>query len=316
VARDHVTLLRVVVCAVESVAALLLYPLIARAWNDRIAAVLAVVLFSLVPLIYGLVGNANLTNAFGEAIALATIATASMIPSRGYWGAVGLFLLSALAFLSHVSTFALLTVSLLALCVLYRWRGQPALHRTAWTVFGVTILAFIVAFVVYYGHFIDVYRAALRVRADSAVSQPQNPASAATPPPAPAGRPLPARVADALHFAVRMIGWPLCVLALAGAWRVWAEGAHDRAAFAICAWGVACAAFLGVAVMRVDAPFQRYAAEFFGRVLLATSPAAAMLAARGASWGLRGGTFTRAVAAVLLCCCGILGAQSWASWFY
>jgi hypothetical protein len=315
-ARDHVTLLRVVVCAAETVAALLLYPLIARAWNDRIAAVLAVVLFSLVPLIYGLVGNANLTNAFGEAIALATIATASMIPSRGYWGAVGLFLLSALAFLSHVSTFAVLAVSLTTLCVLYRWRGDPALHRTAWTVFGVTILAFIVALVVYYGHFIDVYRAALRVRADSAVSQTQNPRPAATPPPAPAGQPLPARVADALGFAVRMIGWPVCLLALVGVWRLWADGARDRAALAIYAWGVACVAFLGVAVMRVDAPFQRYAAEFFGRVLLATCPAAAMLAARGASWGLRGNTPTRTASAILLCCCGILAVQSWTSWFY
>jgi hypothetical protein len=68
--------------------------------------------------------------------------------------------------------------------------------------------------------------------------------------------------------------------------------------------------------MRVDAPFQRYAAEFFGRVLLATCPAAVMLAARGASWGLGASMPARIASAILLCCCAVLAGQSWINWFY
>jgi len=67
--------------------------------------------------------------------------------------------------------------------------------------------------------------------------------------------------------------------------------------------------------MRVDAPFQRYADEFFGRVLLATSPAVVILAARGASRGWRHGRPGRIASAVLLFCCLALGFRSWLSWF-
>jgi len=315
VVHDHVMLLRVVVCAAEVIAGALLYPLIVKAWGDRLAAVLAVVLFNLVPLVYGLVGNANLTNAFGEAVALATIALASMLPSRGYWSAAGLFLLTALAFLSHISTFALLGVSLVTLSIVYRWRGGPELHRTAWRIFGVTVLAALFAFVIYYGHFTDVYKAALKVRADTAVSQPQSETPKSGLPAAPTAQPVTRRVADAIGFAVSVIGWPLLALACVGGWRLWTEGARDRASYAIVAWAVAAVAFLAVAVMRVDAPFQRYAAEFFGRVLLATCPAAAILAARGAAWGFNARPAVRIAAASLLCCCVVLGGRSWASWF-
>ena len=306
--HDHVTLLRVVVCTARIVAGALLYPLIVKAWNDRVAAVLAVVLLSLVPLVYGLVGNANLTNAFGEAVALATIATVSIMPSRSYWALGIFFLLSSLAFLSHVSTFALLGVTLTALCILYRWRGGPALRWIAWSIAAVTIVAGLFAVVVYYGHCIDVYRTALRVRAAGA-------AALSTPPSSTAVQSLGGRAFDALGFAVAAIGWPMWVLALVGSWRVWVNGVRDRAAFAVLAWAVACAAFLGVALMRVDAPFQRYAAEFFGRVLLATSPGVVILAARGASWQWHRGTPARIASAVLLLCCAVLALQSWLAWF-
>jgi len=310
--HDYVTLLRVVVCTTEIIAGALLYPMIVKAWNDRVAAVLAVVLFSLVPLTYGLVGNANLTNAFGEAVALAAIATVSITPSRSYRALSVFFLLSFLAFVSHVSTFALLGFTLTILCILYRWRGGAAFQWNAWSVAAVTVVAALLAVVVYYGHFTDVYTAALRVRADGAALPIQNtsPTSSAL-----VVRSLGGRLVDALGFAIPALGWPMWVLALVGSWRLWMEGARDRAAFAVLAWGIACTAFLGVAVMRVDAPFQRYAAEFFGRVLLATCPAVVILAARGASWGWRHGTPARIASAILLCGCAVLAGQGWISWF-
>ncbi len=81
------------------------------------------------------------------------------------------------------------------------------------------------------------------------------------------------------------------------------------------AWAIACLVFLGVAVMRVDAPFQRYAAEFFGRVLLATFPAAVVLAARGTGWAWTQGLPTRLASAVIIACAVGLGVRSWAAWF-
>jgi len=67
--------------------------------------------------------------------------------------------------------------------------------------------------------------------------------------------------------------------------------------------------------MRVDAPFQRYAAEFFGRVLLATFPAAILLAARGTAWAWRTGFATRLTSALLVGCAVVLGIRSWMAWF-
>jgi len=106
------------------------------------------------------------------------------------------------------------------------------------------------------------------------------------------------------------------VLAILGAWRLWADRARDRATLAILAWTTACLAFLGVALVRVDAPFQRYAAEFFGRVLLATFPATVLVAARGAGWAWQHGFSTRIVSGLLLVCATAVGAHAWLVWFY
>jgi hypothetical protein len=316
--RDHVSLLRVVVCAAEVVAGALLYPLVVRAWNDRVAAALAVVLVNLVPLQYGLLGNANLTNAFGEAVALATVLVASLMYGTGSLPALAsLFVLASLAFLSHVSTFALLGVTLTALAVLYRALGDPALHRLAWTILAVSILSALVAVALYYGHFGAVYKDALRVRANSPTAN--QPAVEDMLPPGDYGTSqnasLSSRIVNAVAFAIGMIGWPIVLLSLVGAWRLWVDRARDRATLAILAWTAACLAFLAVAVMRVDAPFQRYAAEFFGRVLLATFAAAILLAARGTAWAWRTGLVTRLTSALLVVCAVILGIRSWMAWF-
>jgi hypothetical protein len=315
--RDHVMLLRVVVCAAEVVAGALLYPAIARVWGNRGAAAIAVVLFNVVPLPYGLVGNANLTNAFGQSVALATLMVATMLSPapRNLASVILLFSLCSLAFLSHVSTFALLAFTLVALAFFYRWRGGPPLSRTAWTILGVTIVAALFAVVVYYGHFGDVYRTALRVRSEAAATHAP-PLSNVPPSSASATVSIGMRIGNALAFTFAAVGWPILVLAAVGSWRVWSEGLRDRAVFAIAAWGVAYVTFLAVAVMRVDAPFQRYAAEFFGRVLFATYPAAVMLAACGIGWAWPRGMAPRVVTVMLVGCAVILGLQHWTGWFH
>ena len=77
-AHDHVALLRIVVCTAETIAGALLYPMIVRTWSDRLNGAVATVLFSVVPISAVVIGNANLTNAFGESIALATMAVVVM----------------------------------------------------------------------------------------------------------------------------------------------------------------------------------------------------------------------------------------------
>jgi hypothetical protein len=304
---DHVMLLRVIVCSAQAVAGSLLYPVIVRAWNDRAAALTAVVLFNVVPLPYGLLGNANLTNTFGEAVALAAVLTASLVPPARALPLALFFLVSALAFLSHVSTFALLGVTLMGLTVAYRLLGGRPLRQTAWSIGLLTIVSALLAVILYYGHFTDVYRNALRVRADTAGPAPVSP-------PAP-GLTLPARVENAIRFAIAMIGWPILLLATVGAWRCVADRSRDRATLAVMAWAGACTIFFAVAVMRVDAPFQRYAAEFFGRVLLATAPAAVVLAGRGTGWAWTHGLALRFASASLVGCALALGNRTWISWF-
>ena len=61
VMRDHVALLRIVVCTAHVLTGLLLYAAVVGRWQDRLTGVLAVVLWSLVPQWFVVVGNANLT---------------------------------------------------------------------------------------------------------------------------------------------------------------------------------------------------------------------------------------------------------------
>jgi nitrate reductase NapE component len=216
--------------------------------------------------------------------------------------------------LSHVSTFALLATTLMVLAVLYRGVGGFPLRRTAWSIATVTIISAVLAVALYYGHFGAVYRDALRVRAHTAAAQPSGAASSQAAPTQITS--VGSRIRDAIRFAVVTIGWPIVLLAVVGIWRSIIDGARDRASLAVIAWAIACALFLGVAVMRVDAPFQRYAAEFFGRVVLATYPAAVLLAARGAAWGWHLGRPGRIASLALVCCAVAFGIQSWMTWFY
>jgi hypothetical protein len=311
---DYVALLKVIVCSAQAVAGALLYPVLRKAWNDRVAALTAVVLFNVVPFPYGLLGNANLTNTFGEAVAVAAVLTASLVPGARPLPLIVFFLVSTLAFLSHVSTFALLGVTLASLAVAYRMFGGPALRPTAWSIGLVTIVSAMLAVILYYGHFAEVYKNARRVRAEAAVAQSQaQPEASAVP--ATASPSLGARIAHAIQSAIGAIGWPIVLLAIAGLGRAIVDRSRDRATLAAMAWSVACLVFLGVAMMRVDAPFQRYSAEFFGRVLLATFPAAVVLAARGTGWAWNQGLTFRLGSALLVAWALMSGIETWRSWF-
>jgi hypothetical protein len=309
---DYVLLLRIVVTAAEASGAILLFLLVSRVWGDRVVGAAAAALFPLVPRLLEIVGNANLTNAFGQSVALATVTAAVLWRlGRAARGPVAaLTVLTAFALLCHISTITLLTVILLTLAAIYWWAGTADLRAAAVSIVAAVLVAGVFSVAVYYGHFGDAYRSAARVRATTSAPSPPRPGAAPAPPAS-----LVEKSAEAARLSVASVGWPMFLLALPGAAWLLKRRRGDRLTFAIGAWMTTYGLFvLSVVVMPVDRSFQRYAAEFISRVTLATHPAVVVLAAAGAAWLWRGGTFGRAVALILVGACVYVGFTDWYQW--
>ena len=303
------TLLRIVVTAAEAFGGLLIYGLIARGWGDRTVAATAAVLCALVPITFEVVGNANLTNAFGQSAALAALAAATLFPlSRGQWKTwIVLVLLCAFALLCHISTFTLLSAILATLVLLYRFFARPPLRTEAWLLGGAFIAAGVVSVVLYYGHFGEAFLSAARVRATSGS------VSTTTRLPTPVS--MTTRVADAARISVQSVGWPLVLLAVPGV-VIWVKrGWRDRLGLAIAALTITFFVFAGsVAVTPVEQGFYRYALEFVTRVTLATYPAIVMWAALGAVSAWRHGGLARIAGVVLIVAAIATAGDAWIEW--
>ena len=323
--KDYVLLLRIVVSAAEAVGAVLVYLLVSRFWQDRFAAVAAAILFHLVPRTFEIVGYANMTNAFGQSLALMTLSAAILWPlqRRNWLQVTALTLLTAWAFLSHVSTFTLLGVILLALAALYWLRGAPDLRGPALSILGALVIAAALSVVLYYAHFGDAYRSAWRVRASPAAAVPgpvttPDPAGAVAPSAAHSSRSvgLPSKLSEAGRLTVAAVGWPIFLMALAGAVPFWhRRGLRDRLSLAILALIITLVIFvLGVVLMPVERSFRRYADEFISRVTLATYPAMVILAGAGVSWACRGAWPARLLAGGLTLAAGYVGVVKWIDW--
>jgi hypothetical protein len=325
--HDHVTLLRVIVCAADALAGALLYAAIVRVWGDRLVAAFALVFFAVVPVWYTVVGNANLTNAFGQSASIVAIVAAIVAGAAGLarpvqWLAVTA--LAALALTSHVSTLTLLLPTLLALGAVAWWRGGHAERRPAQWLIASALLAALLSVAFYWGHFGDVYAAQLarmRTAADTGPSPrapaPLAPALAGDNPPrlGHATISLPGRIRDAFAQTESNVGWPILALSLVGAWRIWHEGRHDRLLSAVIAWAIVGIGFVALSVLSAtNVKYQQDAWEFIGRVEHATYPAAVVLAACGAAWMWRGRGALRVTSAALLLSALAIGAREWWRW--
>ncbi len=302
---DLVSLLRIVVTVAEVAGGLLLYRLISRGWGDRTVAAAATVLYSLVPRTFEIVGNANMTNAFGQSVALAALAAATLWPlSRGRWNQwAGLTLLIAFGLLCHISTFTLLATILGVLCLLYRFVGRPHLRSEAWMIASALLVAAVLAVLLYYGHFGDAFRSAAAVRATQAATPTSAPISMAT------------RMVDAGRFSAMAVGWPMVLLAVPGV-IVWLRrGWRDRLGLAIAALGITFIVFTAsVALAPVEKAFYRYALEFITRVTLATYPAMVTWAALGAVTAWRHGGLARVAGAVVVAAAIGVAGDAWIGW--
>ena len=130
------------------------------------------------------------------------------------------------------------------------------------------------------------------------------------------------RVVNLLDQAVGNTGWPLLILAGIGAWRVWRRGTRDRLTSALLAWAIVWVVFSASTVFsKVDQEYVRYAAEFLGRINLATMPLLAILAGYGAAAGWETATPLSArrplqlSAIALIGAAAVLAAQEWLAWF-
>jgi hypothetical protein len=288
-----VYLLRIVTATADTIAGLLLYGMAARGWNDRLAAAMAVALCHLVPLSFRILTVGNLTNAFAQSLSVGALALAASrslrIPTGGT--TIALALLFSAAFLSHTSTFAILSVCGVLVAILFAGKGGPALRSPARAVAIATAASVVLAVVLYYAHFVTTYQTELsRLGSETAAAAPDAGGRGAW------GRAL--AVPRYLHI---YLGTPLLILAAAGAIDRWRRRSRDRLTLAIAAWVLACVFYLIVGVLT---PLDM-------RYYLAVIPALALLAAIGASWWWRAGAVSRIVAALLLAWIVWSGIETW-----
>ena len=317
---DHVLLVRLVALGAEAVGGLCLYAVLVHAGRERAAALVALLLFHLVPGPHVVIGNGNLTNAFAQAIGLAAVCGLALMPvpiqgGRRLAAAAVVTAAIMLAFLSHVGTIVIVATVLAAVTAGFLLARRPDLRTLALAAIVMTAIAGLLAMAVYYRHFMDVYRDAFeRVRA---------PAVAAAPPPvdrpdAPAilVRPLAwhERVSNSAAQTVADLGWPVLGLAAIGfAGRI--RDPRDRTTILLLSWGGAWLLLLVTSSLtRVDVQFQRYTLEFVSRVNLAGYPMLVAFAGLGAAWCWRRGRAGQVAATVLAGAAVLGGLASLARW--
>ena len=116
-------------------------------------------------------------------------------------------------------------------------------------------------------------------------------------------------------LGVSAIGWPLGLLAIAGAWRLARRPNRDRLSLLIVASLATCVLFLAASViLPVEPQFQRYTDEYVQRVFDATAPALVVLAAGAIGWAWDAGTLARLAAGGMLIAASGLAAQAWWAW--
>ena len=276
------TLLRATVCIADALAGLLLYNVAVRIRGDRLAGAIAVALYQLIPLGFGVMAVGNLTNAFAQSLGVGAFALmtnpALRWEHRGYVALLIAVLLAS--FLSHTSAFAIAFVAAWCVALMFWWRGGPVLRSPAAAIVIAAIAAAVLAVVVYYAHFVDTYRTELsRIGTETAAAAPDA-----------GGRGITERLAAVPRYLYLYYGVPVLAIATAGAVLLWQRGARDRSTLTCAGWLAGCLLFwiLGI-VTPVDM-----------RHYLAAIPALAVIGAAAAAIAWTAGTPARFAAGALL----------------
>lgn len=288
-----VALLRIFTTVADAAAGLLLYGMAARAWHDRLAAAFAVAVYQLMPLNFRIISVGNLTNAFAQSLSVGALALITMPSLRSVRsaGTAALALVLAAAFLSHTSTFAIVSACVLITVVCFVWKGGPALRSPAKAIALAAGAAIVIAVGVYYAHFTPTYSTELRrLGTETATAAPDA-----------GGRGTVARAAAVPRYLHIYFGLPVLALGVVGAADRWRRGSRDRLTLAVAAWGASCTMFLLLGILT---PLDM-------RYYLAAIPALALVAAAGASWWWTAGGPRRFTAAALLAWIVWMGLETW-----
>jgi hypothetical protein len=312
---DYVALLRMVVIAADAAAGLLFYAMVMRAWNSPPAALVALLLFHHTPIAQAVIGTANLTNAFGESVAVATIAALVLLPlaaPRWLWLLLPAALASV-AFVAHFSTLVVLATTMGLIGLAWWWFGEPQIRRLGALVLAGLVLAVVFSFAAFYGHFRDTYHTQVQrltgeVGAATAADLRATPSNAASSMPqkdAKTHASASQRVETMMRRTRNAFGGLFACLALAGVVRLAREKRRDRLTLTVWAWLVTLGVFSALAVLT---PLEM-------RYHLSVAPAlAALAAAAAAAWMHR--RVLRVVACAWIALLIVDGMRGWYGWLF
>lgn len=259
-------LLRIVATAVDCAVGLLLYWVITRNWENRLAGAIAVAIYHLIPLNFGVLTTGNLTNAFAQSVAIGALAimAAPALSTSPATMALLLAIVLAVAFMSHTGTVAILFVAALAVWILFATRGGRPLRSAAWAIVIATVAAAIVSIALYYGWFGDTYRAEFaRIGHETTTAAPDV-----------GGRTAGDRLGLVPYELGIYVGAPVLLFAFLGSVELARGRGRDRLALTLAGWMASCFAFLALGILTpVDM-----------RYYLAALPAIAIAAGYGAAW--------------------------------
>jgi hypothetical protein len=300
---DRMMLLRVIVVATDAFASALLYRLVMRWRGDELEAVGTVVAYHLLPLGFGVIVTANLTNVFAQSLAMITLVVAGLAIARiasddkrtagvAWTSACAIGTLAAAAFLSHTSTFAVLGTQLALAGAWLVVSRRPSWRPAGRTLIVAAIGALVFAVAVYYAYFTDVYREAFtRIAAETGH------ATAAA-----GGRTPLTRLTELPRGLNVAFGLPAMIIAVVGAIRIARDGPASPIRSLVVMWLVACGLFMIVGIITpVDL-----------RHLLAALPVIGMFAAFGFAGLWRSGSNGRLVAVAAAVWMAAVTAISWA----
>jgi hypothetical protein len=259
-------LLRIVCTTADAAAGLLLYGVITRIWGNRLAGAMAVAIYHLMPLSFGVLATGNLTNSFAQSVSVAALAIMAWpFTPRARWGGAALLAAALLvAFLSHTGTLATLFVSAILIAALFLLRGGGDLTRAGTAIAVATLAAAAIAVAVYYAHFMPTYRAEFaRIGHETVTAAPDA-----------GGRTIGDRLRLVPYSLGIYVGAPVLLFALLGAGAMARRARGDRLTLTVGGWTLACLFFLALGLLTpVDM-----------RYYLAALPALAIAAGLGAAW--------------------------------
>jgi hypothetical protein len=313
--RNPDVVLRLLALAVNALAGLALFGVVLRAWGSATVAIAALVIMGVTPIDFQIHARAFLTNAFGNAAAVLTMAMVAGPWFRGArsWAVPAAAAACVIALTSHVSTAVILTATLAVVAVIDSVSSDGARRQAGRAAGAVLGMGVVVSVVLYYGWFGDFYRARLDQWRQPTVSSADQPTGPAIPMQreeahqtrwAPGWVPLKNRAAAVPRYAVKYFGGPLIALALLGFASLARRCAADRLARVASVWVGSCAMFLMLGLLTpIDL-----------RYYLAVYPALAVLGAYGLGWALQRGALAAAVVTALAGWACVSAAQYWLSW--